>query len=223
MPLVVDPQEVIEAAGMTTLNDRVSLAAERAVETAQQSAASLFRTAFERVTVVDDFFPIDSLRFDSARSTELLLSRGLVDAGQTLTLYASATREGLGAASTRTNLQSNGGVNHVILDYERGLLSVADIDISKQYVRATYTAGLTNDGGAPALYLGAPEWLRQAVRVQTLLHLDSNPVFPPASREDDSPSRTADHLKAELGALVGDHARYVPAAWKPRIRNATAV
>lgn len=230
MPLLVTVSEIREMMALGAgVPGGINAAIEQSIYSAQESVAASFRAPFARATVVDTFFVHHSLVFGSPPSyqSELLLSRGLVDTTQTWTVYASSTRTGLAAATTRVDLRSNSGTDHTSLEADTGTLRVTEIDLTNQFVQASYTAGLTDDDGDPAAYDNVPEWLRQAVRLKTLLLLETNPVIPrPTERsEEGARSRAGANLSSplerQLANILLSHARYVPSAWKAQTSQVT--
>ena len=222
MPLIVPVMDIRESMALDDVAG-VSTAIERAIETAQTIVSSSFRSEFDRVTVVDDYFVKYSHKFGSAYKTLFLLSRGLVDTGSNFTIYASAQKKDLTDSTVRVDLEDVESVDYTSLDSDKGLLEVFDYDLTQCYVRISYTAGLLDDLGDPAYYLNVPRWLYDAVKINTQIALDSNPIIPrPTARESQGTVDT-NYLQRQSAQILLSKSRYAPAAWKPTVKTITPV
>lgn len=225
MTLVVSVADLRDALAFDDIDD-VNVAIEQAIEQAQQSVADTIRSSIARATVIDEFW-VGSVNTyaGSNPQTELLLSQGFVDSGQTYTVYAAGSQTNLSSSSNRTDVRAQNGVDHVVLDAEEGLIRIVDWDLTRCYVRISYTAGFADNSGSPAIYTGTPEWLKQAVRLKAQLILDANPVLPrPTERFGEGGASTgATVIGKTLSTITLNHSRYVPGSWKPYRTTPTPV
>lgn len=236
-PLLVDVESVRKRASLPdtkTVRDAI----EGAVESATQVVpAELRYVDVSRADVSDVFFVERSQEFRTtdrrsvlqsrrvgvavapAKQTKLLLSRGFVDEGaQALTAVASLTEDGLTAQTDGfVDLRSVDGVDHVSVEAERGCLRVNDFGLAACYVLVTYKAGLLDDEGEPALFQGAPNWLRELVILDALLSLQQNPSL----RREQVPEDQIRDLRRRRAGIALDRARYFPMAWAPIDASAT--
>lgn len=211
--------------------DLVNNAIEEALKSATLTTEDTIRTQFARATCADLFFVIQSRDFgvrtavprryshtvpqplypNAGRETQLYLSRGFVDSGQTIECYAAATaRDAVDAASTRQNLVSP--IDYTILEDKKGILRIHEYGLYNAYVYVTYTAGFETDGGDPPMYVVGDEneWLKEVAALKTTLLLNGNPVVR-SSPLDEMEVKT---IRGQLDQMLTSRARYVPGAWK---------
>lgn len=223
MPLIIPVSDIRETLGVDDVPG-VSKAIERTIESAQVAVENSFRSEFSRVTAVDEFFVHHSHKFGPSYQNLFLLSRGLIDTGASITAYAAGTRAALSDATARTNLASLAGVDYTHVEPDTGLFQVTELDLSSCYVRISYTAGLTDDDADPPIYQNVPEWLRQAVRLNTMILLDAHPIIPrPTAREADGGFLQTDVVEKQLAQILYNKSRYEPAAMKPRMATAVPI
>ncbi len=232
MPLLRSVEEMRERLGFSADNDRDE-AIESHLETAVETLSDQIRTEIDRVDVVDTFFVRFSLgsavggyssrrpsigrgagiAAGAAAQTILLLSRGFLDSGTTVTVLASGTENGLSDSALRTDLRSLPGtsVDAVQVDLERGVLRVSDFALDGVYVRVTYKAGFLDDDATPAVFQDVPVWLVRANDLETRILVNSDAVFGRDQVNKDEQNR----LEQRLSRIIMKHARYIPLAEKP--------
>ena len=231
MPLLRSVEETRERLGYSADNDR-NEAIEAHLETAIETISDQIRTEIDRADIVDTFFVRFSLRSAAgpvnrrpvtgrgqgittygAATTTLLLSRGFLDSGTTVTVLAAGTEAGLSDTALRTDLRSapGTGVDHVSVDLERGSLRINDYDLAGVYVRVTYKAGFLDDDASPAVYQDTPSWLIRANDLETRILVNSDAVF----GRDEVNKDEQDRLELRLSKILLKHSRYVPISEKP--------
>ncbi len=238
MPLLRSVDEMRERLGFSADNDRDE-AIEAHLETAVETISDQIRTEIDRNDVVDTFFVRFSLRSalgpagrrpatgrgqgiasSSAATTTLLLGRGFVDDGTVVTVVAGPTEDSLDDSALRTDLRSapGSGIDHVTVDYERGVLRVNDYGLDGVYVRVGYKAGFLDDDATPAVYQSIPSWLIRANDLETRILVNADAVFG-RDQVDRDQQKT---LETRLSRIVMKHARYIPIAEKPVTSVVTA-
>lgn len=228
MPLLISVAELRDATGFGDIAD-VNKAIESAIGIATVTLASRLRCDFSRVTVVDEHFVQASLRagFAGPSKTAFKLGRGFVDSGETIEVFAASTAFKLDASGTRVDLQAiqngNSTISVVRFNHDAGEMFINDYQLSNCYVRTTYTAGLTSDGGEPDVYESVPDWLKQACVMETERHMDTMNVFPRVTRRAEEERQDTENLERQLNDLLLGHARYMPMAHKVEISTETAV
>ena len=205
-------------------SDDVDRAILNALEKAALSLEGDLRTKFVAGTVVDTFLA-RKLKFGTGTQTlsKLLLRRGFVDEGQTITVIAATTNKGLDDSSQMINLRDNDGVDHLLIDdAEKGRIMVADytfLGIDINYIRVGYTCGFSNDGGDPPQYSGTPDWLIQMAALQAELSTFHNPVLNPGitskPKQTQGQDPRAGIIKSTLQTMIQDHVCYGPGWAKP--------
>ncbi len=211
MAILVQLEEMRKRLGFSDMED-VNNAIEQALHTSTAVVAGTVRTLFGRVEIEDTFFIKHSHSFGtSASQIHLKLSQGFVDVGEPVAVVLAGSQALLTDADSYTDLIDPD--NYVTWDYERGVVRINDYDVEDQYVRVSYTAGFTDDGGDPPYWDDArvPSWLRQAASVATTLLVNSNPVFGREPRSE----LELQMLQKHLQVLLMKHIRYVPMAWSP--------
>ncbi len=239
MPLLRSVEETRNRLGYSADNDRDE-AIEAHLETAVETISDQIRTEVDRVDVVDTFFVRLSLgsnvgQYSSRRpsigrgtgiaagaavQTTLLLSRGFVDSGTTVTVVASGTENGLDDAALRVDLRSLPGtsVDAVQIELERGVLRVSDFALDGVYVRVGYKSGFLDDDATPAVFTSLPSWLVRANDLETRILVNGDAVF----GRDDVKKEEQDRLQRRLSVILMKHARYIPTAEKTVHQVATA-
>lgn len=194
------------------LNDAI----EKAIESAQEVVAESFRSPFARAEVMDDFFVHRSHCFGGSYQVDLLLSRGLIDTGVAITAVAARRPNDLDDTGLSSNLLNVSGEDLTLVDADKGLIRIVDMDLSNYFVRITYTSGLEDDDGSASFYKNVPEWLAKAVRLNTMMELDANPVIPRPTVRDSTGSVQTDTLEKQFRQLLFSRSRYFPGSYKPR-------
>ncbi len=211
--------------------DLVNNAIEAALGSAAVALENSIRTGLARATVDDIFFVINTFDFGSTQtrrisaatprvflpvgvmSAELLLTRGFVDSGQTITVtVANSMRNLLGTGEGQSfNILSP--KDYTLLNDQKGLMGIYEYDISQTYVRVQYTAGFVTDGGCPEVYVttALENWLVEASALKTTLLLNGNP----AVRREALDEEEIKTIKAQLDNILTSKSRYAPASWKP--------
>ena len=223
MALIVPVKDIREAMALTDEIVGLNTAVERAIEMAQQAVSESFRSPFERVTVVDEFWVHHSRKFGDSHQTALLLSRGLVDEGESISIFASGIRNYLDDSSQRVNLQDVSGDNLIRLDSDIGVIDITEYDLSFCFVRVSYTAGLLDNNSSPPIYQDVPTWLSQAVRLNTQVLLDANPIIPRPTVRDEKGTAQTDIAEKQLASIMLSKSRYHPRAVKPKYTSETPV
>ena len=96
-------------------------------------------------------------------------------------------------------------------------MRVDDFALDGIYVRVAYKSGLLDDGGDPAVFLGAPNWLTRVADLETRLLVNTNPLF------QLKPEETAQaRLESRISSILTRHARYAPMSEKPTNSSHTA-
>ncbi len=231
MPLLRSVEETRERLGYSADNDRDE-AIEAHLETAVETLSDQIRTEIDRVDTVDTFFVRASLRSPlggsnrrpaagrgegiasgAAAATTLLLSRGFLDSSTTVTVLAAGSENDLSDSALRTDLRSapGTGIDHVSIDYDRGVLRVNDYGLDGVYVRVTYKAGFLDDDATPAVFQDLPTWLVRGNDLETRILVNSDSVF----GRDEVKKDEQDRLEQRLSVILMKHARYIPLAEKP--------
>ncbi len=159
----------------------IQSAVDNSVAHATEELAGVLRTEFDRVTVTDLFYNVQSFREGVAFSTRLRLNRGFLDLGQTYTIRAAATRLKL-PLSTAKDLRDEpdgSGDDLTIVDAEKGLVVIRDIDLSNFYIEVGYTAGFALDSDEALLFDQdvVPGWLQEAAFIHTNILVRHHPVL----------------------------------------------
>lgn len=232
-------------------DDDINAAIQEALEAASETIPSKIRSPLGRVTVEEVFFLQRGLEWapsvggspgsrrlpastagvqlnqaHTAVQAKLLLDRGFVDSGVTYTAVTSGTFQGLSIASQQVDLRDVNSLDLTQMHHEAGELLVMDYLFHNTYVKVTYTAGLEDDSGNPAVYQAVPEWLKQMAALEATRILNTNPVVATLGVGGAAEARTAvaeqreKTLKGLIDTLVTDHARYRP-MWT-RAQQATA-
>ena len=242
MPLIRSVEETRERLGYSAEDDR-DIAIESHLETAVETISDQIRTEIDRADIVDTFFVRFSLRDSnsayssnrrpsaartggtgintgSAATVQLLLSRGFMDSGEAITVYAAGTEDALSDDALRTNLMNASGTNidYTSFEYERGILRVNDFGLDGVYVRVTYKAGFLDDDASPPVFQDTPAWLIRAADLETRILVNSDAVF----GRDDVRTEEQNRLELRLSKMLMKHARYIPTAEKPVHSVATA-
>ncbi len=233
MPLLRSVEDTRKILGFGEDADRDE-AIESHLNTAVETISDRIRTEITRVDVVDTFFVRETMvhrvggrsvgRAANARGAGLFvvggattiefnLGRGFVDSGQTITVLASGTEDGLDDTALRTDLQNvpGTGIDHTLFDHERGILRVQDILLNGSYVRVTYKAGFLDDSGSPSVFEDTPEWLVRASDLEARIMVNADAVF----GRDKVRKDQQETLESRLSSVMLKHARYSPMSEKP--------
>lgn len=222
----------------------VNDAIEVALESASVQVEDAIRTSLARATVVDLFYVIQSkyyegryptrrgtssavsirtpfLQTGDGTTTELKLTRGFVDSGETITVYAANSLRNVNGTGEGTRFDLKDPDDFTLLEEEKGVMRVQDYDLSGLYVQVGYTAGFATDGGTPEMYELATnqEWLREVAALKATILLDGNPVV----RNEPMDERALKALQDQLDSLFISRSRYAPGAWKPHQTAETLV
>lgn len=250
MPLILSVKELRNRLRYDD-NPDINAAIQEALEAASETIPSTLRTDLTRVTVEEVFYIQRGLEWapsvggspgsrrlpastagvqlnqaHTAVQAKLLLERGFVDSGVTYTAVTSGTFQGLSIASQQVDLRDVNSLDLTQMHNERGELLVMDYLFHNTYAKVTYTAGLEDNSGNPAVYQGVPEWLKQMAALEATRILNTNPVVATVGSSGTSEARTAVAEQREktltrlIAQLVSDHARYRP-MWT-RAQQATA-
>ncbi len=154
---------------------------ENSVAHATEEMVGVLRTEFDRGVVTDLFYNDLSFKEGVAFTTQLRLNRGFLDLGQPYTIRAAATRLAL-PKSTAKDLRDEpdgSGDDLTIVDAEKGLVVIRDIDLSNLYIEVRYTSGFNVDGDEALLFdqTEVPSWLKEAAFLQTNVLVRHNPVL----------------------------------------------
>lgn len=253
MPLILSVKELRDKLRYDDDAD-INAAIEEALGAVSQTIPSKIRAALERVTVEEVFYIHRGLEWapavggyparrrlpastagvqlnqgHTAVQAKMLLDRGFVASGVTYTAVVSGTFQGLSDANQQVDLRDVNGMDLTQMHHERGELLVMDYLFHNSYVKVTYTAGLEDDSGSPAVYSAAPEWLKQLATLEATRILNTNPVVATVGSAGTSEARTAVAEQREktltrlIATLVSEHARYRPGWARAQQATATAV
>lgn len=215
---------------------------EAALESATIAIEDAIRTDLLRATVQDIFFIVQSRTY-VARSaatrggyyagqprgfatgvtstTELKLTRGFVDSGETIEVFISdSVRNALGTGDgTRFDLKDPD--DYTLLEADKGVLRIQDYEAGNSYVYVTYTAGWLTDGGSPNKIVvpDGQKWLEEAAALKTTLILNGNPVV----RKEEMDEAQLKTVQAQLDNILISRSRYAPGSWKPSQTTVTLV
>ncbi len=96
----------------------------------------------------------------------LRLSRAFLTADAVTVVTASTMADLLNTGGT--DVAENGG--NILIEREKGLVKIFDLDLRDQFVRVAYTAGFTVNTADE--YESVPQWLVDAAEVKAVLNLD---------------------------------------------------
>ncbi len=190
-------------------------AVENAVAHATEELSGVLRTEFDRVTVTDLFYNVQSFREGVAFSTRLRLNRGFLDLSQTYTIRAAGTRLKL-PLSTAKDLRDEpdgSGDDLTIVDADKGLIVIRDIDLSNFYIEVGYTSGFNLDTDEKKLFdqTDVPAWLQEVAFLQANILVRNNPVLS-SHFEGDS---TTNELVMSRDRAIQSRIRYHPEYLNP--------
>lgn len=176
-----------------------------AVEAGTQNLIAILETELDRATVVDQFYilPTGSIPLGRDWRTRLALSRGFVD-GSVVVQY--------GSMLTEINMPVSG--TSVLVDNQKGAVTITGPDLRNQYITVSYTAGFAEDPDNPGSLLGVPKWLDEVFVMAAMAALDSNN---PTIRHDDTAAAAASAkaLNAQVMSRVNSNLRYFARATRP--------
>lgn len=177
-----------------------------ALDTTTPAFEAHLRTAFDRAGVTDTFAVGDQVWLHGTPQLRLRLSRGFVVSGSLTAWYADRI-ESLDDSAERTEVTGD-----LTLGLEKGVASNFTLDLNRKYLRVAYQAGFTADGDDPEMYDQAqvPDWLRTAAMLAARIELNNHPHF-----KSDEGTTSVAVLERRLSLLIGDKARFVPAAIDP--------
>ena len=250
MPLILSVKELRDRLRHDD-NEDINAAIQEALEAASETIPSTIRSDLTRVTVEEVFYIQRGLEWapsvggypasrrlpasragvqlnqgHTATQAKLLLERGFVATGVAYTAVAAGTYQSLSDANSQVDLRSLNSKDLTLMHHEQGELLVMDFLFHNTYAKVTYTAGLEDDSGNPAVYQSVPEWLKQLAALEATRILNTNPVVATVGSSGTSEARTAvaeqreKTLKGLIDKMVSAHARYRP-GWA-RAQQATA-
>lgn len=192
---------------LTVVNDAIQLA----IDAASVHLEGALRTSFLHSAVSDTFWVgnLDSA-WNGSFHEKFKLTRGFLSTTASVDIrYASSLKR----LSTAGNYTLVSLTENTILDYEKGVVDVLDIDLRKQYVRISYEAGFDPDTADSTIYNQSqiPDWLEQAALFRTMLDLQSVPTL----RNEEASQLDNVQLSQTLSDMLARHIRYSPAAKKP--------
>jgi len=189
-------------------------AVSEASKAATSTLASRFRFGdFAPYTARRDFFEVDRM-FGTGRTLNrsFSLARGFVTSGTVTAYYASSPldlRNGdLADMVDLSDTEEDGESDHLIIDYDKGLLSVYGVELENQWVLVDYSGGF--DTNSSEEYEGVPAWLSDAAMAQTALNLRFNRAFVSEDAIEDF-----DELKMAVSTHFSTQARTHLNAIKP--------
>lgn len=195
-------------------------AVSEASRAATKAVASQFRLgSFDEFAGRKDYFRGDRMFGDALHPVrQFRLSRPLVDDSAGFSVYGAASLLALrnNATGLITNLQDrldDGLSDHVILDAQHGLITVADFDVSNMWICVTYSGGLSV--ASDDAYEGVPDWLADVAQTQAALFLTRNRTLTAEGDTDFSVLRNA--MQSALEA----HGRFYPGAVLPEMSTPT--
>ena len=145
---------------------------------------------------MNDFFIDSTLWFGGRPQRALRLTRGFLTGAPTLTF--ANTFEAL------TTLPTTITTSNYVADLETGLVNVVGLDLSCQYLRASYSAGFAADPNEKGQFDpdDVPTWLQKAARLQARLALNDQPFM---TEGDDTPTTVA--VEEMLAHIIASKAR----------------
>lgn len=179
----------------------VNAAFSSALSAATSTLSQELRTAFTSGSYTDLFFVDSVFKMGATIRVPLLLKRGFVSGVTTAT-----------CASLRADLVTGADISsYLLLDSERGMVTVLDYDVSGMYVSITYNAGFAADDSNSEIYEqgSVPTWLKDAASLQALITIDTaNPTL----RREDKGGGDVDVMRSQLETLLTSRKRYLPQA-----------
>jgi hypothetical protein len=200
---LIDPTVVLDHLAKENSTDNL-LAATSAVELATAACEARLSTSFNAGTAVDVMYITSSMPLGlTAFQTRLLASRGFITSASLTTVKA------LGVAKFGTDEET--ALTNVVINYDKGIVTLVDDDLTGYYVKLSYSYGFANTGG---LYTGAPEWLQEACKLMALMTLISGPN-PTITEKKDVVESTPKALATQFETIMAQNIRYAPGAAMP--------
>jgi len=151
-----------------------------ALDAAEMQVASILRTEFNQVNVMDTFFISDTRRIGRAVKTEILLTRGFLQSQPTSVITNQISPIFLTAFDeVQSQYGGTGGpIPNFIFDLEKGHAIDSTNYYESTYINVSYTAGFPFDPTTPDSYLisAIPQWLQTGVKLVALLLLADSAV-----------------------------------------------
>ncbi len=212
--------------------DGVKTAIKRTLEGATTELEAELRTVFDLQTgLVDTFYVPDSDLSGSRFAERFRLSRGLVDENTTALQVEIAHRrlqflpgntgeDPLDLRDTSEALVDDPD-QYVMVNAERGVVTIQDFRLLRQYIQITYDAGIATDPNKADLYLqtgtnSVPAWLKELAILTSMIELTSTPqtgIDETARAQLKSTLRPAE-LQRKKSGLLDDYTRYEPGSNK---------
>lgn len=167
--------------------------------------------------IVETFFVPESQLVAGRWSCRLYLENGFVTETPTpyTVFYAPRIQTIIDGDGTDLRQVATPGLEdqYVLMDLEKGILTIHDISMSGMYVQVTYDSGLPE---SPVVAkedlefdpLFVPKWLKELAYLSTAIILESHPTI----RTDKDRPSNLEQLSARYEQLLGRKTRYVPEA-----------
>jgi hypothetical protein len=162
---------------MTDINTAIG----DALDAAEVQLQSILRTEFRQATLTDQFYIQETPRLGRAVKTELLLTRGFLQAQPTSIIVNEISPIFLTAFDEVQAMYGGqaGPLPNFIFGMELGHGIDTTNWYNSTYINVTYTAGFPPDTNTPDSYLisSVPQWLQQGAKLLALMLLaDAAPV-----------------------------------------------
>lgn len=214
--------------------DGIRTAIGETLEGTTEQLESELRTKFTLTTGLIDLFYVADANLDGGRfHRRFLLKRGLVDEGTNALKIEVAPKRieflpGSTSGSVPLDLRDvaasavvDDADQFVIVEAERGIVTVQDFRLLRQHVQITYDAGIAPDPNISDQFLqtgtnSVPDFLKELALAWTMLELTTSPQVGIEQKEltTGKAVRPA-FLERKIERLLTDHIRYQPDAIKP--------
>lgn len=173
--------------------------------------SQLIRSPFDLLDYTDYFSPRFMIQqgTGSVGRVNLKLKSGFVNTTPTLA-YASSMTDLASGAST---VLGGAGAGLVIVNSEKGVLSVSDVDLANRYISVHYNAGFNVDTSTPKVYLAVPEWLSEGAITIATTFLDEN--YPAYRQERNADAQALKRRRQVACQALQRYVRYVPNGVSP--------
>jgi len=196
-------QDLLDELGYDSNLVNITKAVGAALDTATARLASVLRTDFRQVSIVDMFYVNEMTRLSQGAGfyTKVCLSHGFLTASPALVALASSSMPDIASGNT-VNVTSQ-----MLLALEKGVALDAYTDYTQKWLRFTYTKGFPVSGGDALTYdtTVVPNWLQIAAKLHAKMSLVSNP-----SLEDAKISMDIKAIQREFTDVIHGHLRYAP-------------